>query len=41
MIIGIPKESKSGENRVAMTPAGAKTVIKQHHSVLIETGAGD
>ena len=40
MIIGIPKELKSGEKRVAMTPAGAKTVIKQHHSVLIETGAG-
>jgi alanine dehydrogenase len=40
MIIGIPKEIKSGERRVAMTPAGARMVIKQHHIVLIETGAG-
>jgi alanine dehydrogenase len=40
VIIGIPKELKVGEKRVAITPAGARTLVKQHHILLIETGAG-
>jgi alanine dehydrogenase len=40
MIIGIPKELKVGEKRVAITPAGTRTLAKQHHLVLIEAGAG-
>ncbi len=40
MIIGIPKELKVGEKRVAITPAGTRMLVKQHHVILIETGAG-
>lgn len=40
MIIGVPKEVKSFENRVAMTPAGAYTLTTAGHEVHIETGAG-
>lgn len=29
MIIGIPKEIKNNENRVALTPAGAKELVKE------------
>ncbi len=40
MIIGIPKEIKANENRVAITPAGV-AALKQHgHTVYIEAGAG-
>ncbi|SDC60615.1 alanine dehydrogenase [Shouchella lonarensis] len=40
MIIGIPKEIKSYENRVAMTPAGVVSLIESGHQVMIETEAG-
>lgn len=40
MIIGIPKEIKNWENRVSLTPSGAKTLIDKGHKVLIEKGAG-
>lgn len=40
MIIGVPKELKADEYRVGMTPAGAETLIKAGHTVLIEAGAG-
>lgn len=40
MIIGVPAEIKNNENRVALTPAGAKTLILQGHQVYIEAGAG-
>ncbi|SDH78527.1 alanine dehydrogenase [Paenibacillus naphthalenovorans] len=40
MIIGIPKEIKSNENRVALTPGGAAMLKAAGHIVLIETGAG-
>ncbi|MBD8070750.1 alanine dehydrogenase [Bacillus sp. PS06] len=40
MKIGIPKEIKNNENRVALTPAGADTLIRNGHSILIETTAG-
>jgi alanine dehydrogenase len=40
MQIGIPKEIKTNENRVALVPAGAETLVASGHSVLIEKGAG-
>ena len=40
MKIGIPKEIKTNENRVALTPGGAATLVANGHAVLIETGAG-
>lgn len=41
MIIGVPKEIKTDENRVALTPAGALALTRDSHQVLVETGAGD
>ena len=41
MIIGIPKEIKDKENRVALTPAGAKSLVQSGHKVKIESGAGN
>ncbi|MEH7093541.1 alanine dehydrogenase [Neobacillus vireti] len=40
MIIGVPKEIKNNENRVALTPAGVVTLVKAGHIVLIEKDAG-
>jgi alanine dehydrogenase len=40
MRIGIPKEIKNNENRVAMTPAGVVNLVKFGHEVFIENGAG-
>jgi len=40
MIIGIPKEIKEEENRVAITPAGVSAFISHGHQVLVEKGAG-
>ncbi|WML54299.1 alanine dehydrogenase [Neobacillus sp. PS3-12] len=40
MRIGIPKEIKNNENRVAMTPAGVVNLLKFGHEVFIEKGAG-
>ncbi len=40
MVIGVPKEIKTNENRVALVPAGAEALVGQGHSVLIEQGAG-
>ncbi len=41
MKIGIPKEIKNNENRVALTPGGAKTLIQHGHEVYVETLAGE
>lgn len=41
MIIGVPKEIKSQEDRVALTPAGADALVRAGHRVLIETNAGN
>ncbi len=41
MIVGVPKEIKSNENRVAMTPAGAEAFAKSGHRVLVESKAGE
>lgn len=40
MIVGVPKEIKPGENRIAMVPAGAEELVESGHRVLIERGAG-
>ena len=40
MIIGVPKEIKNSENRVAMTPSGVKK-LAQKHRVLVEATAGE
>jgi len=41
MKIGVPKEIKTNENRVALVPAGAEALVAAGHSVMIEKGAGD
>ena len=40
MNIGVPKEIKSDESRVGLTPAGASALINSGHKVNIEKGAG-
>jgi alanine dehydrogenase len=40
MIIGVPKEIKDNEARVAVTPAGVKALTEAGHTVLVETQAG-
>lgn len=40
MIIGVPKEIKPDENRVAMVPSGVHILVQHGHTVLIETQAG-
>ncbi len=41
MIIGVPKEIKDNEYRVAMTPAGVKQIVENGHKVLVQAGAGE
>ena len=40
MIIGIPKEIKNNENRVAMTPAGVQEMTRRGHKVYVQATAG-
>jgi alanine dehydrogenase len=40
MKIGVPKEIKTNENRIALVPAGAEAMVSAGHTVLVETGAG-
>jgi alanine dehydrogenase len=40
MDIGIPRETRAGEHRVALTPWGVKTLVQRGHRVWVETGAG-
>ncbi|WP_409304448.1 alanine dehydrogenase [Peribacillus sp. SCS-155] len=40
MRIGVPKEIKNNENRVAITPAGVTAFVKAGHEVLVEKEAG-
>jgi alanine dehydrogenase len=40
MKIGVPKEIKNNENRIALTPSGAQTLVKHGHTVYIETNGG-
>lgn len=41
MIIGIPKEIKNNENRVSLTPAGARELVKHGHTVYVQHTAGE
>ena len=41
MIIGIPKEIKNNENRVALTPAGVTELLKRGHEVHVQSTAGE
>ncbi|HKP19368.1 MAG TPA: alanine dehydrogenase [Gaiellaceae bacterium] len=41
MKIGVVKEIKADEYRVALTPAGARELVRRGHDVLVETGAGE
>ena len=40
MKIGVPKEIKTNENRVALVPAGCEALVDDGHTVYIEKGAG-
>jgi len=40
MVIGVPKEIKAEEHRVAITPAGVSALVSHGHRVVIERGAG-
>lgn len=41
MIIGVPKEIKKGEYRIAIIPSGVEELKKEGHTILIERGAGE
>jgi alanine dehydrogenase len=41
MIVGVPKEIKDNEYRVAMTPGGIRQLVEAGHQVLVETKAGE
>jgi alanine dehydrogenase len=41
MIIGVPKEIKQSENRVALTPAGVMEFVSRGHQVYVQTNAGE
>lgn len=41
MRIGVPKEIKPNENRVAMTPSGVQALVAAGHEVVVEAGAGE
>jgi alanine dehydrogenase len=41
MVIGVPREIKDGEHRVALTPAGVRAFAEHGHRVLVETRAGE
>ena len=41
MKIGVAKEIKSDEYRVALTPAGARELVQRGHDVIVEAGAGE
>jgi len=41
MIIGVPKEIKNNENRIALTPAGAAELVKRGHEVYVQAKGGN
>jgi len=41
LIVGVPRETKTEEHRVAITPIGVRELTDRGHDVLIETGAGE
>ncbi len=40
MRVGVPRETKTDENRIAVTPAGVATLVSDGHEVYVEAGAG-
>jgi len=40
VVVGVPREIKTGEQRVSLTPSGARALTEAGHRVLVETGAG-
>ena len=40
MLVGVPKEIKNNENRVAMTPAGVHELVVRGHQVMVQASAG-
>jgi len=40
MIVGVPREVKRDEYRVALLPVGAEELVRAGHQVLVEAGAG-
>ena len=40
MLVGVPREVKDNESRVALTPAGVAELVHHGHEVLVERGAG-
>src|SRR5580765_6296804 len=40
MDFGIPRETRIGEQRAALTPSGVKALVSEGHQVWVETGAG-
>ncbi|HEX5386014.1 MAG TPA: alanine dehydrogenase [Gemmatimonadales bacterium] len=40
MLIGVPREIKTNENRVALVPAGTEALVAAGHTVVVERGAG-
>ena len=40
MIVGVPREIKLDEYRVAMLPVGVEELVRRGHSVIVEAGAG-
>src|SRR4029077_4403197 len=40
VIVGVPRETKEDENRVALTPSGVNAIRSHGHTVLVEHGAG-
>ncbi len=41
MLIGVPKEIKANEYRIALVPAGVEAFVHHGHEVLVEAGAGE
>jgi alanine dehydrogenase len=41
MRVGVPREIKNREYRVALTPAGVTELVRSGHEVLVEQGAGE
>ena len=41
MRIGVPRERKDGECRVALTPDGARSLVAAGHQIVVERGAGE
>ena len=41
MLIGVPKEIKTNENRVGLVPSGAEALVRAGHQVFVESTAGE